>query len=95
VQRGGMMPGMRSATLADYASDVLSYYATATERAEASRDFQKTVHEELKFRADSESGVNIDEELSNMITFENAYNASARVISTVQQMFDTLDRMMN
>jgi flagellar hook-associated protein 1 FlgK len=95
IQRGGMMPGLSSASLSDYASDMLSYYATATERAEASRDFQKTVHEELKFRADSESGVNIDEELSNMITFENAYNASARVISTVQQMFDTLDRMMN
>lgn len=36
------------------------------------------------------SGVNMDEELADMIKFQNAYQASARVISTVQQMYDTL-----
>ena len=95
IGRGGKLPAIQDVKLADYAGDLLSYYATSTQRTETARDFQETMRDELKFRADSESGVNIDEELSNMITFEQAYNASARVISTVQQMFDTLDRMMN
>jgi flagellar hook-associated protein 1 FlgK len=95
IARGGKLPAITDVKLADYAGDLLSYYATSTQRTETARDFQETMRDELKFRADSESGVNIDEELSNMITFEQAYNASARVISTVQQMFDTLDRMMN
>ena len=95
AEAGFALVHVRRCKLADYAGDLLSYYATSTQRTETARDFQETMRDELKFRADSESGVNIDEELSNMITFEQAYNASARVISTVQQMFDTLDRMMN
>jgi flagellar hook-associated protein 1 FlgK len=95
IAAAGKLPAITDVKLADYAGDLLSYYATSTQRTETARDFQETMRDELKFRADSESGVNVDEELSNMITFEQAYNASARVISTVQQMFDTLDRMMN
>jgi flagellar hook-associated protein 1 FlgK len=82
-------------TMTSYAADILSFQASETSRTETARDFQQTMYDELKFRADSKSGVNVDEELSNMLVFEQAYNASARVISTVQQMFDTLDRMMN
>jgi len=36
------------------------------------------------------SGVNMDEELANMIKFQNAYQASARVIASVQVMYDTV-----
>lgn len=35
-------------------------------------------------------GVNMDEELANMIKFQNAYQASARVIATAQEMYDTI-----
>ncbi|SMO58737.1 flagellar hook-associated protein FlgK [Fodinibius sediminis] len=38
----------------------------------------------------SQAGVNIDEELSDLIKFQNAYQASARVLQTGQQMYDTL-----
>ena len=36
------------------------------------------------------SGVNIDEELANLIVLQNAFAASARVISTVDRMFEEL-----
>jgi len=36
------------------------------------------------------AGVNIDEELTNMIKFQNAYQASARVLNTAREMHDTL-----
>jgi flagellar hook-associated protein 1 FlgK len=42
----------------------------------------------------SVSGVNLDEELANIIKFQNAYQASARVISTAQRMYDTLLNMV-
>ena len=45
-------------------------------------------------RRDSFSGVNIDEELSQMIVLQNSYSASARVISTASAMFDTLLAMV-
>lgn len=38
----------------------------------------------------SQAGVNIDEALTNLIKYQNAYQASARVLVTAKQMYDTL-----
>ena len=35
-------------------------------------------------------GVNIDEEAIRMITYQRAFQASARVVSTINEMLDTL-----
>ncbi|OYX79748.1 MAG: hypothetical protein B7Y85_07730, partial [Brevundimonas sp. 32-68-21] len=39
-------------------------------------------------------GVNMDEELVNMTTFQQAYNASARLIQASKDMYDTLIGML-
>ena len=44
----------------------------------------------LENRKKQVSGVSLDEEMTNLIKFQQAYNASARVISTVNSMLDTL-----
>ncbi|MDX2319098.1 MAG: flagellar basal body rod C-terminal domain-containing protein, partial [Moritella sp.] len=36
------------------------------------------------------SGVNLDEEAANMVRYEQAYNASAQVVSISQKIFDTI-----
>lgn len=92
----GVGPGNldgRATTLSGYAGDVLQFQAAETARLERNTEFQSALRDELQFRAESESGVNIDEEMSNLLNFEQAYNASARIISTVQEMFDTLAAM--
>jgi flagellar hook-associated protein 1 FlgK len=38
----------------------------------------------------SQSGVDLDEETSNLVTYQHAYQAAARVLSTIDQMLDTL-----
>lgn len=45
-------------------------------------------------RRDSYSGVNIDEELAQMVVLQNSYSAAARVMTTATQMYDTLIAMM-
>ncbi|AQR73636.1 flagellar hook-associated protein FlgK [Sphingomonas sp. LM7] len=45
-------------------------------------------------RRDSFSGVNIDEELAQMVVLQNSYSAAARVISTASEMYDTLLNMV-
>jgi flagellar hook-associated protein 1 FlgK len=42
---------------------------------------------------DSVSGVSIDEEMTNLITFQKAYQASARIVTTVDDMLDTVINM--
>jgi flagellar hook-associated protein 1 FlgK len=45
-------------------------------------------------RRDSFAGVNIDEELSQMVVLQNSYSAAARVITTANDMYDTLINMI-
>ncbi len=52
--------------------------------------FKDVLVQELKFRNDSISGVNIDEELRNLVIYENAYAATARIIRVADDLFDTL-----
>ena len=54
-----------------------------TETAEALRD--STQEFESQF-----SGVNLDEEAANLIEQQQAYQASARILSTARELFDTL-----
>jgi flagellar hook-associated protein 1 len=44
----------------------------------------------LETRFNQRSGVDIDTEMAAMVTLQNAYAANARVMSTVQAMWDAL-----
>lgn len=78
------------ATISGYAAQILSLQAGLAAEAQSQADFNQSFLESLQFRSDADSGVNIDEELSNIIVLEQAFNASARIISVVDAMFDEL-----
>jgi flagellar hook-associated protein 1 FlgK len=44
----------------------------------------------IEQRYQEETGVNLDEELANLQLLQNAYAASARLITVIQTLFDTL-----
>ena len=48
----------------------------------------------LEQRRDSISGVDINEEIVNMIQFQSAFQANSRVISTISEMLDTIINRM-
>jgi flagellar hook-associated protein 1 FlgK len=50
----------------------------------------QTLTDNLSGRRDSVSGVSLDEEMTNIIRFQRAYQASARAMSTTDEMLDTL-----
>ena len=51
-----------------------------------------TLQQAVSERRASVSSVSLDEEMTNMITFQQAYNASARMITVVDE---TLDKIIN
>ena len=79
-------------TFAGYGSEIVFENATASARTDSNVAIQLALKEELSFRSDSLSGVNIDEELSQMIVIQQAYSASARLVTTVQELFQALQR---
>jgi flagellar hook-associated protein 1 len=79
-----------SGTLTDYLSQLVGAQSRAANAATNLQQGQNTVVTALQQRFNDESGVNIDTEMSNLITLQNAYSANARVMTTVQQMLTTL-----
>ena len=79
-----------SGTLPNYLSAVITQQSQAANAATNLQQGQDTVVSALQQRFNDQSGVNIDTELSNLITLQNAYGANARVMSTIQQMMATL-----
>jgi flagellar hook-associated protein 1 FlgK len=47
----------------------------------------------LQQRFNETSGVNVDQEMANLLTLQNSYSANARVLSAVKDMFDALIQM--
>jgi len=88
---GGNLDG-RQATLANFAGDILQDQASRTSNTEQAVKAESGVKEQLELRAENQSGVNIDEELARLSTFQQAFNANARVISVVDELFSTLNQ---
>jgi flagellar hook-associated protein 1 FlgK len=61
-----------------------------TKAAEVALSSADAVYQQAYDRVQSESGVNLDEEAANLLRFQQAYQASARIMTTAQQIFDTL-----
>ena len=77
-------------TLANYAGQILGQNATAAAAASDNVTFQTGVQSQINTEAASVSGVNMDEELANLQVYQNAYSASARVITTIDAMYTAL-----
>ena len=64
--------------------------AVKTSRARTEANATRLVRESLDGQRAAVSGVSIDEESINLMTYQRQYQAAAQVITTTQQMFDTL-----
>ena len=85
--------GSGSYTFDEYYNAVVSTIGIGSYSAQATLRQQEGIMLQLNSRRESISGVSIDEEMIKMIKFQQAYNASARMISVVDEMLDALNRM--
>jgi len=77
-------------TLQNFASSWIGFQGQQRSNFVTSEEFNDQLATDLRQRALNQSGVNVDEELANLIQLQSSYNASARVISTVNEAFDQL-----
>jgi len=81
-------------SLERFSGQLLGRAGVEASRAEAARMDSVARRDDAANRRDSFAGVNIDEELAQMVVLQNSYSAAARVMTTATEMYDTLINMV-
>lgn len=89
----GTVPQTQS-SLAGYGATIVATNANLASRAATDLNFREVIFNDIKARSDSQSGVNLDEELGNLILFQNAYAANARMITVLSEILKTLSELV-
>ncbi|MCF6093414.1 flagellar hook-associated protein FlgK [Microaerobacter geothermalis] len=81
-----------TSTMDDFYRYTISQLGVDSQEAQRLMQNAEVLRGQVDNRRQSVSGVSLDEEMANMIKFQQAYNAAARSITTVDEM---LDRVIN
>lgn len=82
--------GGTDTTIGDYYKGIIGQLGTDVQIAQQSAENAVKMVQQVDNRRQSISGVSIDEELTNMVRYQQAYNAAARYVSAVNDMLNTL-----
>lgn len=82
------------ATFNEFYTSLISRVGSQGEEAKNRVENQTVMLKNLENIRESVSGINLDEEMANMISFQHGYNAAARLISTFDNMLDVIINRM-
>ncbi len=82
--------GSGAFTFDEFYSSIVSSLGIQSFSTQAKFSQQEGILLQLNTRRESISGVSIDEEFINMVKFQQAYNAAARLIGVVDELLDTV-----
>lgn len=85
---------IQEGTIGDYFRSIVGQLGVQSNEASRQVENQKIIVDQVEARRQSVVGVSLDEEMSNMIKFQHAYNAAARVMTTVDEMLDKVINSM-
>ncbi len=77
-------------TLQDYYSSIVGEVGSATKSVKDNKSFLESLISQLKSIKESISGVSLDEEMANLIKYQQAFIACAKILTTVEDMFEAL-----
>ena len=83
-----------TATFDDFFALLVAEIGLKGEQAAIALETENVILKDLNDMKAALSGVNVDEELANMIKFQHAYNAAARFITAVDGMIDVIINRM-
>lgn len=82
--------GGTNTTIGDFYKKVIGQLGTDVQETQLSSENATAVVQMVDNRRQSVSGVSIDEEMTNMVRYQQAYNAAARYVSAVNDLLNTL-----
>jgi flagellar hook-associated protein 1 FlgK len=84
----------QSDTFAGYYISISSNLSVKLQDNASRAEFANTVMTDITERNAAVSGVSMDEELSNLILYQNSFQASARLVTTVDELYQTIINMV-
>lgn len=82
-----------SATLGTYQQQTVATLGTTVSQATSRSASQDLILTNVTSQRNSVSGISEDEEVANLTTYQNAYSASAKLVTTLDQMYQTVINM--
>ncbi|MDD3312322.1 flagellar hook-associated protein FlgK [Pseudodesulfovibrio sp.] len=82
--------GTGRTTLLDYYNSLVGNVGTDTSTAKFNMNYYSTLASDLNDRQQEVSGVNLDEEMTDLIKYQASYTAAAKLISTADEMLQTI-----
>lgn len=82
-----------NATLEQYLSNIQQTVGNDVQQAGNNQSFYDSLQTQVQNQQQSVSGVSIDEELVNVIQFQQIYQAAAKVVETVSSLMNTITSM--
>jgi flagellar hook-associated protein 1 FlgK len=79
-----------SSSLNDYADASVSWLQSQHQQASNQLDYQNSLVSQATTAASNATGVNLDTEMTNMLSIENSYTTTAKLLTTVNAMFTSL-----
>ncbi len=87
--RNQEIPGLNGTAEQRY-EGILGVLGVESQKAQRLMNNQTMLVDQLDMRRQSVSGVSLDEEMTDMIRYQHAYNAAARLITTMDEVLDVL-----
>lgn len=91
-QGNTLLAGSGTVTFQEYYTSLVGDVGVESMKTTQGMDHQDAIQKQLFNQRENIAGVAIDEEMVNIIKFQQAYNASARIISTVEEMLAALQK---
>jgi flagellar hook-associated protein 1 len=84
-----------NATMDEYLHSFVSSIGIKSKSVQREEQYKQTIQDQLTTTRDNISGVSLDEEMANLIKFQQAYTAAAKLITTSQEMLSDLLNSVN
>ncbi|MFW5733486.1 MAG: flagellar hook-associated protein FlgK [Oceanidesulfovibrio sp.] len=77
-------------TIGEYYSNIIAQVGAEASASKFSYEYNKALSDDLAERQSQVAGVNLDEEMSNLIKYQHAYRAAAKLVTTADEMLQTV-----
>ncbi len=77
-------------TISQYYANLVTTVGSDTRLTQTNAEYHTALTSDLEDQVSSVTGVNLDEEMANLIKYQHSYTAAAKLITTADQMLQTL-----